>query len=120
MAAVVSWLGSRLGRGWGLVAAPGLWVAGEWIRGWLMGGFPWGLLGYSQHRALSVIQIAEFGGVYAVSLIIVAVNAALASWCVLGIRRAAPRATAAAGLAAGVVPLGRGGARPRKRPGDGS
>src|SRR5947207_2748575 len=96
----------RLGRGWGLAAAPALWVAGEWIRGWLMGGFPWGLLGYSQHGALAVIQIAEFGGVYAVSLIIVAVNAALASWCVLGIRRAAPGATAAAVLAAGSLAFG--------------
>ena len=28
---------------------PALWVAGEWLRGHLMGGFPWGLLGYSQH-----------------------------------------------------------------------
>src|SRR2546422_10740183 len=108
MAAVVSWLGSRLGRGWGLVAAPGLWVAGEWIRGWLMGGFPWGLLGYSQHRALAVIQIAEIGGVYAVSLLIVAVNAALASWCVLGFRRSAPGLATAAVLSAGSVRLGGG------------
>ncbi|HEV8532259.1 MAG TPA: apolipoprotein N-acyltransferase [Methylomirabilota bacterium] len=106
MAAVVSWLGSRLGRGWGLAAAPGLWVAGEWIRGWLMGGFPWGLLGYSQHRALAVIQIAEIGGVYAVSLLIVAVNAALASWCVLGFRRSAPGITTAAVLAAGSLAFG--------------
>src|SRR5712692_9633077 len=106
MAAVVSWLGSQLGRGWGLAAAPGLWVAGEWIRGWLIGGFPWGLLGYSQHRTLAVIQIAELGGVYAVSLVIVAVNAALASWCVLGLRRSAPGATAAAVLAAGSLAFG--------------
>ena len=27
-----------------------------------MGGFPWGLLGYSQHAHLPVIQIAELGG----------------------------------------------------------
>ncbi len=106
VSATVSWLGSRLGRGWGLATAPGLWVAGEWIRGWLMGGFPWGLLGYSQHRGLAVIQIAEIGGVYAVSLVIVAVNAALASWCVLGLRRSAPGATAAAVLAAGSLAFG--------------
>jgi len=106
VSAAVSWLGNRLGRGWGLAAAPALWVAGEWIRGWLMGGFPWGLLGYSQHRTLAVIQIAEIGGVYAVSLVIVAVNAALASWCVLGSRRAAPGATAAAVLAAGSLAFG--------------
>jgi len=53
---VVASLRSRLGAGWALAAAPPLWVAGEWIRGWLMGGFPWGLLGYSQHTALPGCQ----------------------------------------------------------------
>jgi len=59
-------LRARLGQGYALALAPALWVAGEWVRGWLMGGFPWGLLGYSQHVELPVIQIAEIGGVYAV------------------------------------------------------
>lgn len=89
VAMVVALLKARLGAGWALATAPVLWVSGEWIRGWLMGGFPWGLLGYSQHRALPVIQIAEVGGVYAVSLLLVAVNAAIAGSCVLGPRRAA-------------------------------
>ena len=74
--AAVARLRGRLGAGWALAAAPALWVSGEWIRDWLMGGFPWGLLGYSQHLALPVIQVAELGGVYAVSLLLVAVNAA--------------------------------------------
>jgi apolipoprotein N-acyltransferase len=86
----------RLGQGWALTLAPALWVAGEWIRGWLMGGFPWGLLGYSQHLEIPVIQIAEIGGVYAVSLLLVAVNAALAGLWVLGWRRAAPGLASAA------------------------
>ena len=34
----------------GLATAPFLWVGGEWLRGHLLGGFPWGTLGYSQHR----------------------------------------------------------------------
>jgi apolipoprotein N-acyltransferase len=89
VASVVALLRPRLGAGWALAAAPALWVAGEWIRGWLMGGFPWGLLGYSQHTALTVIQIAEFGGVYAVSFLLVAVNATIAGLGVLGPRRAA-------------------------------
>ena len=95
---VIAWLRPRLGAGWALATAPVLWVAGEWIRGWLMGGFPWGLLGYSQHAALSVIQIAELGGVYAVSFLLVAVNAAIAGLCVLGPRRATPGAIVAAAL----------------------
>jgi apolipoprotein N-acyltransferase len=90
----VARLRGRLGAGWALAAAPALWVSGEWIRDWLMGGFPWGLLGYSQHRALPVIQVAELGGVYAVSLILVAVNAAIAGLAVLGWRRALPGLTA--------------------------
>jgi len=97
MAWAVARLSARVGLGWGLAAAPALWVAGEWLRGHLMGGFPWGLLGYSQHAALSAIQIAELGGVYAVSLLIVAVNAALAGVLALGLRRALPGA-AVAGL----------------------
>jgi len=96
VAMVVSLLKARLGPGWALATAPMLWVSGEWIRGWLMGGFPWGLLGYSQHRALPVIQIAEVGGVYAVSLLLVAVNAAIAGSCVLGPRRAAMGSAAVA------------------------
>ena len=52
-----------------------LWVAGEWLRGWLMDGFPWGLAGYSQHGVLPIIQIAELTGVYGVSFLLVAVNA---------------------------------------------
>ena len=62
--------GSAPGGALGLV--PALWVAGEWMRGHLMGGFPWGLLGYSQHAILPVIQIAELAGVYGVSFLIAA------------------------------------------------
>ena len=93
----VAWLKVRAGPGWALTLAPALWVAGEWVRGHLMGGFPWGLLGYSQHASLTVIQVAELGGVYAVSLLLVAVNAALAAVTALGLRRALP-GTAAVGV----------------------
>jgi len=102
----VAWLRPRLGPGWALATAPALWVAGEWIRGWLMGGFPWGLLGYSQHTTLVVIQIAEVGGVYAVSMLIVAVNAAIAGLCVLGPRRAATGVGAVAVLLAASLGFG--------------
>jgi apolipoprotein N-acyltransferase len=104
--AAVSALRPRLGQGWALALAPALWVAGEWIRGWLMGGFPWGLLGYSQHLELPVIQIAELGGVYAVSFVIVAVNAALSALWIFGGRRAAPGLAAAAMLLAGSLGFG--------------
>jgi apolipoprotein N-acyltransferase len=99
-------LSARLGQGWALAAAPALWVTGEWMRGWLMGGFPWGLLGYSQHLVLPVIQVAEIGGVYAVSLLLVAVNAAIAALLVLGWRRTAPGLAGVALLVAGSLGFG--------------
>jgi apolipoprotein N-acyltransferase len=81
--AAMSWLRGRAGAGLALTAAPALWVVAEWARGWLLGGFPWGLLGYSQYRMLPIIQVAELTGVYGVSFVIVAVNAALAGLLVL-------------------------------------
>ena len=55
--------------------AAALWVTLEWLRGHLLSGFPWALLGYSQYHALSVIQIADVTGVYGVSFLLVLVNA---------------------------------------------
>ncbi len=101
-----SWLRRRLGAGAALALAPPLWVAGEWLRGHLMGGFPWGLLGYSQQAQLPVIQIAELGGVYAVSLVIMSVNGALAGLLVLGPRHAWPGAAAATVLLAAALGFG--------------
>src|SRR6185436_18077696 len=83
-----------------LLLAPFVWVAAEWGRGHLFGGFPWGLLGYTQYAQLPAIQIAELGGVYAVSFVVLAVNAAVAGTVVLPWRRAL------AGLALGGVLLG--------------
>ena len=88
VAGSVAWLAARRSAAWGVAAAPFLWVAGEWLRAHLMGGFPWGTLGYSQYLRLPVIQIAEIGGVHAVSFLIVAVNAALAGALVLSWRKA--------------------------------
>jgi apolipoprotein N-acyltransferase len=80
--AAVSWVATRW-PGWALVLAPFAWVAAEWGRGHLFGGFPWGLLGYTQYARLPVIQIAEVGGVYAVSFVVLAVNAGLAAVALL-------------------------------------
>jgi len=53
------------------------WAAAELMRGRL-GGNPWGTLGYTQAPVPSVIQIAELTGVYGVSFVLAAVNAAIA------------------------------------------
>jgi apolipoprotein N-acyltransferase len=61
-----------------LVTLPILWVALEYLRGWLLTGFPWALLGYSQQDFSLAIQSADVTGVYGVSLLLVTVNCALA------------------------------------------
>lgn len=53
------------------------WVAFEYMRGYLFTGFPWVLLGYSQAGYTPLIQIADTTGVWGISFIIVAVNAAV-------------------------------------------
>jgi apolipoprotein N-acyltransferase len=65
-----------------LVAAA--WVTAELARGRLFTGTPvfignpWGLLGYSQVGIAPVVQIASVTGIYGVSFVVAAVNAALA------------------------------------------
>lgn len=53
------------------------WTAVEFLRSQGALGFPWALLGASQHRALPMIQIASLGGVYAVSGVVALTNATL-------------------------------------------
>jgi apolipoprotein N-acyltransferase len=54
---------------------PLLWVGLEYLRGWLFTGFPWALLGYTQHGSPYVIQISGLTGVYGVSALLVLVSA---------------------------------------------
>jgi apolipoprotein N-acyltransferase len=61
-----------------LLAAPVIWTGLEYLRSFLLTGFPWGLLGYTQVDWLPVIQLADLFGVYGVSFLIVLVNAAAA------------------------------------------
>ncbi len=61
-----------------LVAAS-VWVGLEWVRSWLLTGFPWGNIGYSQWNNPPAIQIASLTGVYGVSFVIVFLNAGIAT-----------------------------------------
>jgi apolipoprotein N-acyltransferase len=62
-----------------LVAAPIVWVATELGRTYMPHiGFPWVLLGYSQVPVLPIAQWASVFGVYGVSMLVAAVNAAFA------------------------------------------
>ncbi len=61
-----------------VMIAPVVWVTLEFIRSYALTGFPWSSLGYSQYRFLTLIQISDITGIYGVSFIIVAINAAIA------------------------------------------
>jgi apolipoprotein N-acyltransferase len=66
-----------------LVGVPALWVGLEYVRTFLLTGFPWNLLGYSQYQYLSVIQIASITGIYGISFLLVLTNAGMALGCLL-------------------------------------
>lgn len=53
------------------------WVVLEWAQSWIISGFPWELLGYSQYRYLPLIQMASVTGIYGISFLIVLVNGGL-------------------------------------------
>jgi hypothetical protein len=54
-------------------------VAAEFLRGILLGGFPWNGIGVTLAQNPTLIQIASIGGVLAVSALVVLANAAIAS-----------------------------------------
>ena len=62
----------------GLWLAPMAWVSGEYLRGTLLSGFPWAVIGDSQVDVLPVAQVASVLGLYGVSLLVAFVNGALA------------------------------------------
>jgi apolipoprotein N-acyltransferase len=62
----------------GLWLAPMAWVSGEYLRGTLLSGFPWVVIGDSQVDVLPVAQVASVLGLYGVSLLVAFVNGALA------------------------------------------
>ena len=77
--ALVAWSLSRLAPT-PLRAAlwfPVIWVAAEYVRTFIFTGFPWALLGYSQYRHRYLIQLADLTGVYGLSYLIAAANAAI-------------------------------------------
>lgn len=55
-----------------------LWVASEWLRATMLTGMPWELLGHSQFGQLQLIQVADLGGVYAVSFVVALISIAVA------------------------------------------
>jgi len=102
--ALFALLSSRLiarGGAAALFLSAASWVATEFFRGVVFGGFPWVLLGDSQITVLPVAQLASVLGVYGVSALVAFVNAAIAyAMLAAGRRRAAAIGAAAVVLIA--------------------
>ncbi|MGW1979114.1 apolipoprotein N-acyltransferase [Streptomyces sp. NPDC001889] len=88
------------GGGWRVASAvvviPSGWLMIELIRSWEGLGGPWGLLGASQWQVSPALRLASAGGVWLVSLLVVAVNTVITAVIAL------PRARTAA-LCCGVL-----------------
>jgi apolipoprotein N-acyltransferase len=71
------WILRRIDRAMSLpftLTLPVVWTALEFLRAHFLTGFPWYFTGLTQHDYLPVIQIADLGGVYAVSFLVLAGN----------------------------------------------
>jgi apolipoprotein N-acyltransferase len=106
------WAARRLvhGRGWPLVPAATLaWMACEQLRGTVLGGFSFGMLGHTQWRWTTLIQLADACGAVGVSGLVMAVAAACMTVLARGPRR--ELAAAAAAAAATILALAYGSLR---------
>lgn len=83
-----------------MVLVPCGWLMAELVRSWQYLGGPWGLLGTSQWQVPAALRLASVGGVWLVTLLIVAVNTAVAALVAADrSRTAATAGLAAAGVA---------------------
>ncbi|MFJ6795517.1 apolipoprotein N-acyltransferase [Streptomyces sp. NPDC091268] len=85
-----------------LVLVPAGWLLCELARSWQGLGGPWGLLGASQWQVPPALRLASVGGVWLLSLLVVAVNCAV----VMLVAVPGARAPAVAGLAGCAVLTG--------------
>ncbi len=60
------------------LSAPFFWTSLEYLRGHLLTGFPWSLMGYTQTGFLPLLQISDITSIYGVSFIVILVNAGIA------------------------------------------
>jgi apolipoprotein N-acyltransferase len=60
-----------------LITLPIFWVACEYLRGLLLSGFPWGLVGYAAIDLPQLRQLADIFGIYGLSLVFLLGNLTL-------------------------------------------
>jgi apolipoprotein N-acyltransferase len=77
----------------GVCLVPVVWVATEYLRGIILGGFPWIPLGNTMVTLLPIAQLASVFGVYGLSLFVAFVNAGFAITALLAGRPTSPTAS---------------------------
>jgi apolipoprotein N-acyltransferase len=80
--AVFGWLGGPIWRRWPvarLFVLPALWVALEWLRTYLLGGFPWNLAGYAWVDVAGALPLAAWIGAYGISFLVLLTSAGAAA-----------------------------------------
>jgi len=85
----------------GLMLAPAAWVATEYLRGLLIGGFPWVPLGNAVVTLLPLAQVASLVGVYGLSWLLAMLHACFALGAI-----STGRTRISAGVAALVIVTG--------------
>lgn len=61
-----------------LLALAGAWCVLEWVRGWILSGFPWLPLAASQWERPVMLQVIAWTGAYGLSFVLIFFNGALA------------------------------------------
>jgi apolipoprotein N-acyltransferase len=74
-----------------MLVAPIVWTAFEYLRAYILTGFPWYYLAHSQYRHLALIQVADFAGSLGVSLLIASANALIVDALTLPLFRPTPQ-----------------------------
>ena len=74
---VINWIERDHDGPWIFLWIASVWTAVEFLRSQGPLGFPWALLGASQHRAIPIIQIASITGIYGVTFLVALVNGVL-------------------------------------------
>lgn len=72
--AVLTTAFARVSAWWYPLVVAILWTFVEWLRSWIITGFPWVALGYTQWNSLGVAQLARLGGVDLVTFVLALVN----------------------------------------------
>lgn len=102
------WIGAKgVGRAFALAL---VWTVAEWVRGHILTGFPWNLVGYAWSGGFpgagTVLQTASVTGIYGLSLLTVLIAALPSSLGEIVLGAARPwRRLAPAGAALGLVVL---------------